>query len=245
MPVKWDLPPTLPPFWLDQSAEVTLAPPPMTKSEFVLKCYDEMRRAFPDMDPLLQSQVVANAVVETGWGEHRKGNNLGGWKITKKTAGPGVPWFRARGNKAPGATPEDFKGGDPPWCYYRVFPSFAAYITAWVKTFVPEDGTGRYARCGESFWLGEPWFDDLIEAGYKGENTKAHPWKSIQELNTIAETVATYWIQRELGVKADGVWGDKSRAAAVAYGEQRGVSLSGRLETPLLELLLGLRRQIR
>jgi hypothetical protein len=116
MPMKWDIPPTPLPFWLDEHAELRADPAPMTKAEFVLKCVDEIHRALPDAGPLQRFQVAANAIVETGWGKHGKGNNLGGWKINKRTAGTGVAWFRARGNKAEGATLDDYKGGDPPWC---------------------------------------------------------------------------------------------------------------------------------
>lgn len=227
MPIKWDLPKTKPPFWLDESAELTADPEPMTKAEFVLKCVDEIHRALPDAGPLQRFQVAANAIVETGWGKHRKGNNLGGWKITKHTAGTGVRWFRARGNKAEGATVDDYKGGDPPWCFYRVFATFAAYFAAWVATFVPKNGSGRYAKCGKQFWAGEPWFDDLIEAGYKGENTKAHPWKSIDDLNEIATEVATYWAQREVGAQPDGSWGKLPREAALAWGAAKGIQIDG------------------
>lgn len=235
--MKWDLPPTDPPFWLDRHFELLEKPVPLPKPDFVLACVDEIQRVLPDVDPLRRFQIVANAIVETGWGRHSKGNNLGGWKITKHTAGPGVPWFRARGNKAPGATIDNYKGGDPPWCYYRVFPTFGDYFTAWVRTFVPRDGKGRYAECGQQFWAGEPWFDDLIKAGYKGENTKAHPWKSIDDLNSLAEDVSVYWVQREVGVTADGEWGRRSRAAAVTWAESRDIPTDGDYEDILSVLM--------
>lgn len=231
MPIKWDLPKIKPPFWLDEHAELIADPDPLAKSDFVLECVDEIHRVLPDATPIQRFQIAANAIVETGWGKHRKGNNLGGWKITKHTAGSGVGWFRARGNKAPGATIDDLKGGDPPWCYYRTFASFGAYFAAWVANFVPKNGTGRYAKCGKQFWAGEPWFDDLIEAGYKGENTKAHPWKSIDDLNELAEEVATYWAQREVGAQPDGAWGKLSREAAVSWGAARGVEINGSFDS--------------
>ena len=239
MPEKWDLPPTKPPFWLDPEVELLANPEPMPKAEFVLRCVDEIGAALPDATPAQQFQVVANAIVETGWGRHRKGNNLGGWKITKHEAGPGVPWFRARGNKAPGATVDDYKGGDPPWCHYKVFDSFAAYFDRWVARFVPRPGSvpdsHRYAVCGLEFWAGEPWFDDLIKAGYKGENTKAHPWKSIESLNALAREVAVFWAQRAVGATPDGEWGRLSKEAAVA----RGVTTDGALDGVLAALMPG------
>jgi phosphatidylserine/phosphatidylglycerophosphate/cardiolipin synthase-like enzyme len=67
-----------------------------------------------------------------------------------------------------------------------------------VANFVPKRGTGRYAKCGQQFWAGEPWFDDLIEAGYKGENTRAHPWKSIDDLNSLLRDAATVDLRDEL-----------------------------------------------
>lgn len=62
--------------------------------------------------------------------------NCGGWKITAgyvrdfKRANPGASpaWWRAPGNRG---------SGDPPWCYYRAFPSFEAYFAEWIVHFVP------------------------------------------------------------------------------------------------------------
>lgn len=204
---KWNLPPEAPPFWLDPGTEIIPNPPPMRDADFVIKCIE----SFPRLDDLSLVQiidVVANTVVETGWGKHRKGNNLGGWKITKGAAGPGVPWFRARGNKT---------SGDPPWCYYRVFSSFEDFFAQWMTRFVPRDAGAnhRYRQCGDEFWAGYPWFDDLIAAGYKGENTKASPERSIEGHSQISEKIAKMYTQHLLGeLTVDGDWGSKSTARA-------------------------------
>lgn len=203
---KWNLPPEKPPFWLDPGVELIANPPPIAPGEFVVLCVEAMPD-LPGLDIVKRLDVAANAVVETGWGKHRKGKNLGGWKITKGSAGPGVPWFRAKGNKT---------SGDPPWCYYRVFASEQDFFAQWIARFVPRDAPKghRYKTCGEQFWAGEPWFDDLIAAGYKGENTKAHPERSIQSHNELTEKCAQMYAQHLLGVKVDGDFGPKSEAAA-------------------------------
>jgi hypothetical protein len=213
---KWNLPPENPPFWLDLGVELRTNPPPIEPGDFVVMCIEAM----PDLEGLdlvKRFEIVANTVVETGWGKHRKGNNLGGWKITKRAAGPGVPWFRAKGNKT---------SGDPPWCYYRVFGSARDFFTQWLARFVPRNAPDghRYKLCGEQFWADEPWFDDLIEAGYKGENTKARPDRSIASHRQISEKCAKIYTQHLLGVKTDGDFGPKSEAAAEKLLGVEGVS---------------------
>lgn len=222
--MKWDLPPTEPPFWLDKHAELNTSDtlPPMTPAEFVLACCVSLMSIEPTLSAEGVFEVTANAVVETGWGKYRRGNNLGGWKINKNSAGPGVRWFRARGNKAPGATITDLKGGDPPWCYYLVFGSFGEYFSRWLKRFVPKPGSVSsshlYFETGHEFWAGKPWFDDLCAAGYKGENTKAHPEGTIHEMEQITDKIAKMFVQSKLGVAPDGDWGPASTLAAKKKG---------------------------
>lgn len=212
---KWNLPPEKPPFWLDPGVELITNPPAIAPGAFVILCIESMPD-LPGLDILKRIDVVANCVVETGWGKYRKGNNLGGWKITKGAAGPGVPWFRARGNKAPGASETDYRGGDPPWCWYRVFASFEDFFAQWLARFVPRNAPKghRYKKCGEEFWAGKPWFDDLIAAGYKGENTKANPDRSIAGHEQLSEKCAMVYAQHLLRVDVDGDFGPKSEAAA-------------------------------
>lgn len=202
---KWNLPPEKPPFWLDPGVELIANPPPITPGEFVVLCVEAMPN-LPGLDIIKRFDVVANAVVETGWGKYRKGNNLGGWKITKGAAGPGVPWFRAKGNKT---------SGDPPWCWYRVFASERDFFAQWLVRFVPRNAPKghRYKKCGEEFWAGRPWFDDLIAAGYKGENTKANPDRSIAGHEQLSEKCARMYAQHLLRVDVDGDFGPESEAA--------------------------------
>lgn len=238
MPVKWDLPPEPIPSWLDPATEVLAEhePPKADKYPFALRCVDVLlamglthQQAF---------EVAANAVVETGWGQHYRAFNLGGWKIRKdfvdaylKKFGRSPKWWRAPGNKS---------SGDRPWCYYRGFDSIEEFFAAWLETFVPKPGArkkSRYLKTGEEFWAGRPWFDDLIEAGYKGAVTKKSPEGSIHGHDALTAKIRVLWAQRALGVAIDGKFGPKSRAALVKFQHGAGLEAHGRLDEPTLAKL--------
>lgn len=237
--MKWDLPPEPPPWWLDPSFEVHAADEPLhlAKGGFILACLDALRDE--GLTPDQAFEVAANSMNETGWGAHYVAYNLGGWKVwpfsAKNSDSTPRRWSRAPGNKAPGATPTDLRGGDPPWVYYRAFGSLRGYFKQWLSTFVPRvdpgaKPNGRYWNSGQQFWAGADWFDDLIAAGYKGDNTRLHPEASLEAHHAIIATLRVYWCQRALGVVADGAWQPKSKAACADYQQIHGLAPTRRLD---------------
>lgn len=202
---KWHAPHEPVPAWLDASKEVPASTPgaPAPREPFVRASMAALLAL--GCTEAQAAQVVANAVNETGWGKHYGAFNLGGWKITPAYARehPGAAWWRAPGNRS---------SGDPPWCYYRAFASLADFYSAWLTHFVPcPDVTPPYpgyARTGELFWTGGPWFSELILVGYKGEVTRnkllelrrahrpdsEHP--SVRDHESIVRSVLAMWHSR-------------------------------------------------
>lgn len=186
-------------------------------------------------------EVTANAVVETGWGEHWKGWNMGGWKIWEtdvqkaKRSGKLCPgWWRAPGH---------INSGDPEWCFYRTFSGPDMFFKEWLERFVPKVSSDkhRYHRTGLLFWEQPqlaPWFPELIQAGYKGEVTKANPNKSISSFNNIVIRSQTILAQKLLKVEADAVWGQKSKQACASFQGQSGMLPTGNLTKETLTLLV-------
>lgn len=250
---KWNEPRPLDPSWLDKKFEIKSDNRPeewkgLSKSKlrplFVIACYDSLKdlsRSLP-ITPFPSNwfiiQVIANAAVETGWGTEYKANNLGGWKITQRiiqrllAQGRKPLWWTSPGNKAPGATLSDYKGGDPPWCYYRGFESMEEYFEEWLETFVPHPARNliesRYYKTGTLFWSGdEKWFRELCLAGYKGRNTEKNPDPSFMMHQGIVQIIERILCQRALGVSVDGVWGPKSKAACIEAERTHGLPETG------------------
>ena len=234
---KWtgDLQP--PPFWLNPAREVTAAmePPKLGRGAFVVRCLTALLAEDCSLDQAMG--VAGNTMNETGFGKYYRGNNLGGVKIWKFSAtnADGSPraWWRALGNKS---------SGDPQTCVYRAYASFEAFFHEWLRVFTPKvDPTGkpngRYWKTGQQFWAGEPWFDDLIAAGYKGEVTRQNPEPSIHAHDAIIKILVVIWGQHLLGVDPDGAWGPKSHAACVAYQTAHGLTPTGDLDGPTLRVL--------
>jgi len=253
---KWNEPPEPIPPWLDPANEVTEATDskpicwktmllPELKSAFVIACYTGLRSL--GLSPWQALEILGNAVVETGWGKFFRAWNLGGWKIHKadakalKAKGQKILWWRAPGNKAPGATLKDFKGGDPPWCYYRGFESMEAFFAEWLSKFVPKPGSttaSRYRKTGEAFWAGKSdWFRELCLAGYKGANTQKAPDASVSTHRQITEVALVFLCQKALGVNADGLWGPKSSAACRKAEKGHELAETGKPSLKLLEAL--------
>lgn len=258
MTEKWNLPPEPVPAWLDPAAEVKHDASKLPESEFIVLCTDALLRLGCSVPGALG--VVANSLNETGHGRYYRAWNLGGWKITKGGAksyrekhGSSAPWWRAPGNKAPDATPEDFKGGDPPWCYYWGFASVGDYLARWLAQFVPKPapgapsregqkhGTADYRLAGERFWRDDPaWFAAMVAAGYKGERTRRKPDRAIAEHRELVDLAATRWAQSKLGVVADGVWGPKSRTACGEFQSHRGLPVTAEADATTLAALAAL-----
>lgn len=236
---KWtgDLQP--PPFWLVPALEVTAEqePPKMPRGEFVVACISSLLRQ--GLTPGQALSVAANTMNETGWGRYYRAFNLGGWKIWKFSSrnSDGTPrrWWRALGNKS---------SNDPQTCFYRAFESMDQFFAEWLKTFVPKvdpakKPNGKYWKTGQQFWAGEPWFDDLIAAGYKGDVTRQNPEGSIESHEQIMETLLVMWCQHLLNVAVDGKWGPKSKAACAAYQQLNGLEPTGELGSKTLNALTG------
>lgn len=241
-PRKWNEPPEPVPLWLDPAAEVTeeTGPRPAPRGPFVVAAMKACLAL--DCDPAQAAGVVANSINETGWGRSYRAYNCGGWKITPryvkgfKAAHPNESprWWRAPGNRT---------SGDPPWCYYRAFPSFEAYFEEWIAHFVPRPGESApypaYTRAGELFWSGEDWFPALISAGYKGSVTKAKPERSIREHDALVVTALRMWAQSSLSITVDGVWGKVSRATLAEWQKAHGLAETGSLDDATLAALAG------
>ena len=237
MPTKWNEPKGPAPSWLDPSREITRSEPKLPPAEFNAAVIDQLVAMGV---PFWQArEACANALNETGLGRYYRGNNLGGWKITKGGAaayeaqtGKRPMWWRAPGNKAPGATLTDLKGGDPPWCFYWGYASEGEYLAKWIAKFTPKpkpadtrealekhrEQTGNYKLTGFLFWAGDPaWFVALCDAGYKGANTDANPQPSYKGHLSLVRWSSVHYAQLKLGVKPDGVFGPVSTAACRAF----------------------------
>jgi hypothetical protein len=189
-------------------------------------------------------EVTGNSMVESARGQKFRGWNLGGVKVKEsdaewaRAAGLPLRWFRAPGNKAVGATLEDLAGGDPPWCFYRVWDSMLAFYSDWLWKYVPADGAvdrtrvprdvKRYKATGKAFWgQSDSWFLELCRAGYKGQNTQKSPERSVLAHRELAKEAMLVWAQAKLGVAADGVWGMGSQKACATFQKESGMNGTG------------------
>lgn len=261
MPTKWSEPKENwpPPKYLDPAREITESEPKLPPAAFIVECVETLLRLGV---PIWQAcEIVANTRNETGDGKYYRGRNLGGVKVYKpyvdryKAAhgGQGPRWYRAPGNKAPGATVDDFKGGDAPWVFYIGYDDFTDYFERWVKTFVPKprptdtraklepkrEETANYKLTGFLFWNRNPeWFGALCDAGYKGRNTDANWQPSYRSHLGLAHDTRERWAQSRLGVVPDGVWGPRSQAACAAWQQAHGIApAAGHLDDATFEAL--------
>lgn len=246
---KWNLPKVAPPSWLDPANEVTKDSPKLPKGTFVVECMESLLRL--GCDPKQAAGVTANSINESAWGQSYRANNLGGWKCTKAAAiayalahdGKGISWWQAPGNRAPGATVGDLRGGDSPWCYYRAFSSIGEFLGEWLKHFVPRpEGPAPYKgykRCGELFWSHGDWFLELCLVGYKGANTKKNPEPSVREHESLVKASLVRWAQSRLpsGLVVDGEWGPKSQAACTTFQIAKRIKPTGKLDDATLKAL--------
>lgn len=233
--VKWNLPPEPPPTWLDPTLEIK----DDTEEIKVLKSLSSKERSFEFVKICFYNcrslgltnwqalHVTANMVLETGWGQAFKAYNIGGVKITRPQVeealkkGKKLSWYRAPGNKS---------SGDPPWCYYRAYSSFAEFIAEWVEKFVPKNPgpNHRYKLTGPKFWKEDRnWFMELIRAGYKGEVTKANPTPSFNNHLTLVTKCMTMMVQFHLGIDTDGVDGPKTQQFVSRYQDENGFARTG------------------
>jgi hypothetical protein len=178
--------------------------------------------------------VLANTISEIGWKFKFRAWNLGGVKIYKTTSRnpDGSPrlWWRALGHK---------KSGDAHTCFYRAYPSLALYFKEWIATFVPKPpNSKRYGATGARFWAGLEWFPAMVEAGYKGEVTKANPTNTLIAHRALVREVSEYWAQHLLGgLDVDGAWGAKSRERCREWQREHGLEETGELDARTRVLL--------
>lgn len=256
--MKWNEPPESPPSWLDSQNEVTSEndtrpetwrnqPSSRLQAIFVTECFIALKKI--GLSNWQAIELVSNAVTETGWGKYFRAWNLGGWKIRQadiaqaRSAGRTLKWWRAPGNKAPGATLTDYKGGDPPWCYYRAFDSLEDFFKAWIVRFVPSTNTTkpdhRYYKTGMAFWNRQPeWFKELCLAGYKGSNTARNPSGSCAAHEDISDKSLLLLTQHFLGgLAVDGEWGMKSVTVCRLAQKKYGLPETGRPSLALLNMM--------
>lgn len=240
--------PIKPPSWLDPKTKIVTSdqPPSYVALDDKRKAIVFIMISFCSLASLSKTishdqiiSVIANSIVETGWGRKWKGWNFGGWKINKsdvdafKAQNNGVcpPWWEAPGH---------VKSGDPEMCYYRGFPGPRSYYDQWLKRFVPKQSneSHRYHKTGAAFWDNKDWFPELIQAGYKGAVTKANPKPSIDSHELIVHSVKNRLGQMLLGLDPDGSWGSKSKAACESFQRVHSINPTGNLDERTLNLLL-------
>lgn len=221
-----------PPFWLKPEMEVTERRPPLERGAFIVQCVEALLAM--DLTVAQAISVVAFIISEIGWQLKFRAWNLGGVKITKRTAtnpdGSPRQWWRALGHR---------KSGDPHTCFYRAYASLLAYLREWVNNYVPKaPNTGRYGVTGARFRAGLDWYPAIIDAGYKGPVTKEDPEKSLAGLRSLVNEVSEYWAQHLLGgLKVDGAWGPKSRERCKAWQAEHGLPVTGELDAATKALL--------
>lgn len=235
------------PLWLDPQAEIAVNDhkeayqklDDTTKSVvFILTSYRALRKADPSLTPEQTVWVIGNSIAETGWGRFFRGNNFGGWKISKdyadaykKRTGKSALWWQDAGHIA---------SGDEAVCYYRGFANPEDFYAEWLTRFLPKHGKAgeRYTKTGSVFWDDhvEGWFRELCISGYKGPVTALNPDKSFSDWRGIVHLAKVRVIQYLLHLTVDGKFGAKTEAACKAYQAAHGLTL--RLEQPTMETAL-------
>lgn len=243
------------PTWLDATKEVDPANPSTptgkklydalgekeAKAFFLLTCLAATLQADPEITVKKALEVVANAVVETGWGKSWVEYNFGGWKINRADVeayrlahnGESPRWWRAAGHT---------KSGDAPVVFYQVFKNPDSFFKAWLLRFVPKNkkpGEHRYAVTGAKFWNDDPsWFFELCVAGYKGEVTAANPGPSVAAHKSIITNMKPLIAQKLLEVTPDGVWERGTIAACQRFQAQHNLSVTGTLTAETFSKLI-------
>jgi LAS superfamily LD-carboxypeptidase LdcB len=187
-------------------------------------------------------EIVGVYAVETGWGAHYRGNNLGGVTLGSRTQ----TWWRAPG-----------LSGDSRIMYFAGFPSLAEFCRAWLEQFVPRPGTRRsgstrWVETGRLFWEGGEWFPALIQGGYRNDQTAHNPQPSIETHRNATGMAARLWACARLGVSLGATpgaaprrwWPPAAQAACAELQRQHGLPATGTvvapdraLDLPTLELL--------
>lgn len=237
------------PSWLDPEKEIKLPDQPKEYEKldnktkaivFILLSIKSLVSCCPTLSTNQAISIVANSVVETGWGKTWKGWNFGGWKITKPEVdkiklltGIYPNWWKAEGHTA---------SGDPPVCYYKAFNGPDQFYMEWLNRFVPRDApeNHRYHKTGKIFWQGsQDWFKELCLAGYKGVVTANSPEKSVSDWISINKSIKIRLAQYFLNQTYDGVWGKKSEDACKLFQETIGRAKTGQLDDMTFSKLLG------
>jgi hypothetical protein len=185
-------------------------------SAFICFVLEDLKNINVGLTPRQKLWILSNMISETGWGKTWRGNNFGGWKITKDYVtsykrehnGEEPWWWQAEGHVA---------SGDEPVVYYRGFEPRQKFSKEWVERFVPKvsDTGHRYHKTGLDFWLEkDTWFRELCLAGYKGPVTQANPEKSCEDFKSICKRAQIILIQTKIGVDHDGSWGPTSKNKA-------------------------------
>lgn len=217
------------PSWLNKSKELVeekneieiLSLPTKDQKifEFIKRCFFALYSICPELDNEQAVGIIANSIIESGYGLKHRGKNLGGWKINeaycreykREHNGEDPLWWKREGH---------LEAGDPPMCYYRVFDSYEQFFGNWITRFVPKDSNTehRYHKTGKEFWnnFTEPyaWFTEMVLAGYKGPVRSQNPTPSVNSFMGVIDSLKRRTAQGFLNIEPDGVWGNGSKQAA-------------------------------
>lgn len=229
--------------WLDPAAEVAL-PPHVTRDDAVwtLKLLVVLRAI--GVPTWQRFEAAGIAACETGWYDSPLVAlcNWGGSKAKEdvvahyqQRTGHPMRWCRAPGHAA---------SGDPPTVFYAAWDDDAGYWRDWLTRHVGFQ-TGVmpratiYREASLLFWARDPaWIRALIAAGYRG-NTSHEPKLSaaVEAHHSIVQRGRVLVAQSRLGVRTDGDWGPRSRAALAVVQHAHGLPETGELDDASLALL--------
>lgn len=231
------------PGWLDPAAEVPL-PPHAPRDDADWTCRLLAVLGAIGVPTPQRYEAAGIAACETGWYDSSLValHNWGGSKAKqdvvehyRERTGRPMRWCRAPGHAS---------SGDPPEVYYAAWDDDAGYWRDWLTRHVGFQ-TGVmpratiYRDASLRFWAGDPaWIRSLIAAGYRG-NTSAEPKlsRAVDEHQAIVRRVRVLVAQSRLGVRTDGDWGPKSRAALAVIQHAHGRLETGDLDDASLALL--------
>lgn len=230
------------PSWLDVATEITTRDDFGTPAEWTVGLIEFLRTL--GVPAFLGFGLAGHFNLESGFGQHIQGFNLGGVRASKgwaeqyrTTRGKPAPWWRADRHGASECT------------YYRGYDTLTEFLTTWLMHYVPKPQPGaalpapatshpNYARTGWMFWHYDAgWFAAMLAEGYRGEDTRANPLPSITTWEDLTRTAGVMWTQKQLGVAVDGQAGTQTLDAIRAYRTRKGLPSAGVIDRATTEAL--------